>query len=220
MGFPIMIIGESGSGKSASMRSLPPESVGIINVAGKPLPFRSTGFRTLDTDSYDKVRGALLGAKTDSLIIDDAQYLMANQFMRDANKQGYQKFTDLALNFWSLVQTVIHELPRQRIVYFLMHLERDPNGNEKAKTIGRLLDEKITVEGMFTVVLKAVVKDGRYAFSTQNSGNDTVKSPIGMFDEPLIDNDLLYVDTTVRAYYGLPDLAAPKNTDASAEAAL
>ena len=120
---------------------------------------------------------------------------------------GYQKFTDIAQNFWTLVQMVIHELPEDVIVYFLGHIERDANGNEKFKTIGKMLDEKITVEGMFTIVLKTSVQEGQYLFATRNNGSDTVKSPIGLFDESYIDNDLKAVDAAIRDYYNL------KNTE-------
>ena len=142
-------------------------------------------------------------AKAKSIVIDDCQYLMANEFMRNAKVTGFQKFTDIALNFWSLVQIVIDQLPDDVIVYFLGHIERDANGNEKFKTIGKMLDEKITIEGLFTIVLKTVVSDGKYQFSTQTNGMDTVKSPLGMFSEPLIENDLKMVDETIRDYYNI-----------------
>lgn len=202
MAIPVLILGESGSGKSASMRNFKPEELGVINVSRKPLPFRSE-LKSYNTDDYAKITVALKNAKAKSIAIDDAQYLMVYEFMRNAKVNGYQKFTDIALNFWNLVQLVINELPENMIVYFLAHIERDQNGNEKMKTIGRMLDEKITVEGMFTIVLKTSVSDGKYSFSTQTNGTDTVKSPIGMFSTSLIDNDLRDVDATIREYYGI-----------------
>ena len=197
MGVPVLILGESGTGKSASLRNFAPEDVGIINVAGKPLPFRNK-LRCLDTDDYATISRALLGMKTPSAVIDDAQYLLANEYMRRANETGYQKYSDMANHYWSLIQLVIRELPSDRIVYFMSHIERDQNGNEKVKTIGKLLDEKITVEGMFSIVLKTHVQDGVYTFCTQNSGQDTVKTPIGMFTDREIENDLKKVDDTIR----------------------
>lgn len=200
MGIPVMILGESGTGKSASLRNFSKDEIGVINVCGKPLPFRNQ-IKDLKTDNYMAIEKALKASSKKAAVIDDCQYLMANEYMRQAKVTGYQKFTDIAQNFWMLVQVVIRELPEDVIVYFLGHIERDQNGNEKFKTIGKMLDEKITVEGMFTVVLKTSIQDGRYLFSTRNSGNDTVKSPIGMFDEPYIDNDLKAVDTAIREYY-------------------
>lgn len=202
MGIPVLVMGESGSGKSASLRNFAPDEVGIINVARKPLPFRAR-LKTVNTDDYGRIEKHLASARVKTLVIDDAQYLMANEFMRTAKITGYQKFTDLALNFWKLIQLVINDLPPDKIVYFLSHIERDANGNEKMKTVGRLLDEKITIEGLFTIVLKTVVQDGKYCFATQTNGQDTVKTPMGMFDALWIENDLKMVDHTIRAYYGI-----------------
>lgn len=202
MGIPILVLGESGTGKSASLRNFQPEEVGVVNVCGKPLPFRSR-IETFKSDDYLQIEKALKASNKKALVIDDCQYLMANEFMRTAKINGYQKFTDIAQNFWTLVRLVIDELPEDVLVYFLGHIERDANGNEKFKTIGKMLDEKITVEGMFTVVLKTYVRDGLYQFSTRNSGADTVKTPIGLFEEPYIDNDLKAVDAAIRDYYNI-----------------
>lgn len=202
MGIPVMILGESGSGKSTSMRNFKAGEIGIINVGKKPLPFRSQ-IKPFNSDDYSKIVTVMQKATTKSIVIDDCQYLMANEFMRNAKVTGFQKFTDIALNFWSLVQIVIDQLPEDVIVYFLGHIERDANGNEKFKTIGKMLDEKITIEGLFTIVLKTVVSDGKYQFSTQTNGMDTVKSPLGMFSETLIENDLKIVDETIRDYYNI-----------------
>lgn len=216
MGLPVLIIGESGSGKSTSMRNFQPGELGIINVSRKPLPFR-TSLKCVNTDNYMQIDDTITKAKAKSLVIDDAQYLMANEFMRNAKVNGYQKFTDIALNFWTLVQTVVNDLPDQKIVYFMAHTERDASGNEKMKTIGKMLDEKITIEGLFTIVMKTVVQDGRYMFSTQTNGQDTVKTPMGMFDQPLINNDLRMVDMTIREYYGLPkNINQEENKDENA----
>lgn len=203
MAIPVLILGESGTGKSASLRNFKKGEVAVINVAGKPLPFRSE-LGMIVTDRYPEIVKALKGMKTPSAVVDDAQYLLANEFMRRSGEVGFQKFTDIAKNYWSLIaETVSKDLPPDKIVYFLSHIERDQNGNEKVKTIGKLLDEKITVEGLFTIVLKTHVEDGKYTFFTQNSGTDTVKSPIGMFADLQIDNDLKMVDNVIRDYYGI-----------------
>jgi len=212
MAVPVLILGESGTGKSASLRNFKRGEVAVINVAGKPLPFKSD-LGMISTDSYPKIVQALKGMQTPSAVIDDAQYLMANEFMRRSGEMGYQKFTDIGKNFWSLIaETVSRDMPSDRIVYFLSHIERDQAGNEKIKTIGRMLDEKITVEGLFTIVLKTHVEDGKYTFMTHNSGFDTVKSPIGMFESQQIDNDLALVDKTIRAYYNMRALAKSGET--------
>jgi hypothetical protein len=133
---------------------------------------------------------------------------MANEFMRRATERGYDKFTEIAQSFWELIQSIV-ALPSETIVYVMAHVERDQNGNEKIKTIGKMLDEKITVEGMFTIVLKTYVKDGKYGFLTQNSGHDTVKTPMGMFASMEIDNDLNAVDLEIRDYYDFSSIINP-----------
>ena len=203
MAIPCLILGESGTGKSASMRNFSKGEVAIINVAGKPLPFKSD-LPMITTDRYPEIVNALLKMKAKTAVIDDAQYLLANEFMRRSGEMGYQKFTDIAKNYWSLIaETICKQMPDDKIVYVMSHIDRDQNGYEKVKTIGKLLDEKITVEGLFTIVLKTHVEDGKYTFITQNSGFDTVKSPIGMFDSVEIDNDLKAVDNAIREYYNL-----------------
>ena len=203
MAIPCLILGESGTGKSASMRNFKKGELAIINVAGKPLPFKSD-LQSITTDRYPEIVNALTKMKAMSAVIDDAQYLLANEFMRRSGEVGYQKFTDIAKNYWSLIaETVCKQMPADKIVYFMSHIDRDQNGYEKVKTIGKLLDEKITVEGLFTIVLKTHVEDGKYTFMTQNSGFDTVKSPIGMFEGTEIDNDLKAVDNAIREYYNL-----------------
>lgn len=206
MAIPVMILGESGTGKSASLRNFKPDEVGVIDVSGKPLPFRNK-LNVYKTDKYEYVRKALL-AKRDkpipAFVIDDAQYLMCNEFMRRSDERGYDKFTEIARNFWSLVQEVVaQQMPEDQIVYFLMHTNISDDGRIKAKTIGRMLDEKITLEGLFTIVLRTSVSDGVYTFRTVNSGSDTVKTPMGMFETAEIDNDLKAVDTVIREYYGI-----------------
>lgn len=201
MGIKVLILGESGTGKSASLRNFTKEEVFLVNVANKPLPFR-TRFESVATDNYRDIRKAIATNNKPVIVIDDSQYLMANEFMRRATEKGFDKFTEIAQNYWELLQAA-DKTSDNTITYVLAHLERDQNGNEKVKTIGKLLDEKITVEGMYTIVLKTVVQDGKYYFQTQNSGHDTCKSPMGLFDSFLIDNDLKAVDNAIREYYDL-----------------
>ena len=196
-----MIYGQSGTGKSTSLRNFKPEDVCIVNVSGKPLPFKNK-HKTFNTDDYMAIDAAIKKAPAKSIVIDDATYLMTGEYMRTAKVTGYQKFTDMALNYYTLVKAAA-ALPSDKIVYFMGHSDTDANGNEKFKTIGKMLDEKVTLEGMFTIVLKTVVTDGKYQFSTRNSGQDTVKTPLGMFNDALIDNDLAMVDKTIREYYGI-----------------
>ena len=197
----VFILGESGTGKTTSLRNCTPERFGIINVSGKPLPFRNN-FKTYNTDDYEKIKTVLAKAKTPSIVIDDSQYLMVNAFMRRSKEKGFDKFVDIAKDHWALVDYAA-KLPDEKIIYFMSHIEHDQNGNEKAKTVGKMIDQYITLEGMFTIVLKTHVQDGKYTFLTHNNGFDTVKTPLGMFDTDEIDNDLLFVDDTIREYYNI-----------------
>lgn len=199
-----MIIGQSGSGKSTSLRNFGAEDAFVVNVSGKPMPFKNNGLKVWKSNNYQMITKALTDAPYPSIVIDDATYLMTDEFMRTSNIKGYDKFTDMANNFYNLVKSA-SALPDDKIVYFLGHVEIDANGNEKFKTIGKMLDEKICLEGMFTIVLKTVVQDGKYMFQTQTNGHDTAKSPMGMFAKPLIDNDLKFVDTTIRKYYNIQE---------------
>lgn len=217
MGKKVLILGASGTGKSASMRNFSKDEILIINVAGKDMPFKEPkgGFEKLNTDQYRDIKRAMTNTKKKVIVIDDCQYLMANEFMRRATEKGYDKFTEIAQNFWDL-QQAISKLPEDVVVYEISHIERDQDGNEKMKTIGKMLDEKITVEGMFSIVLKTVVNDGNYYFQTQNSGKDTCKSPIGLFNSMLIENDLKKVDNAIRDYYDLSEAKAEAPTPAPA----
>lgn len=194
-----MIYGQSGTGKSTSLRNFGPEDVSIINVSGKPLPFRKK-LPTANTDDYAQIMKGLFKISTPSIVIDDATYLMVNAFMRNAKVTGYQKFTDMALDFNNLIEAAA-KLPADKIVYFIGHSDQMEDGREHFKTIGKMLDNYVTLEGKFTIVLKTVVKDGQYMFSTQNNGQDTVKSPMDMFPDALIPNDLAEVDRIIRNYY-------------------
>ena len=206
MGIPVLVLGKSGSGKSASLRNFSPDEVGIINVMGKPLPFKSQ-IKTVSTRNYDAIQKILSEAKSDSIVIDDAGYLITDYFMtRHANAGGgnavFQLYNELADRFYSLLVS-IQSLPADRIVYVFMHEEENDSGSIKPKTIGRLLDEKVNVEGLFTIVLRCIGDQQKHVFMTQSSGYDVAKSPIGMFDTLEIDNDLKMVDQKIRNFYEL-----------------
>lgn len=208
----VLVLGDSGTGKSASLRNFKEDEVLVINCAGKPLPFKNH-FECF-TPSFDHMAQDILQAmnKTNKkvIVVDDAQYIMSFQYMRRIKEGGWDKWNDIQGDFFNIIKACDY-MPDDVIVFFLSHLQRDDEGHEKIKTMGKMLDEKITIEGLFTTVLKTSVVDGQYFFLTQNSGKDTVKSPIGMFDTFAIDNDLRYVDMKIRNYYEvgeyIPDTA-------------
>ena len=207
----VMIMGESGSGKSASLRTFAPGEVCVLNVAGKRLPFRNEfGKNIVNNARYDLIVQAVRSGKFKRYVVDDSQYLMAFEAFDKAKEVGYQKFTDMALNFYNMLMHVKTAMVGEKrtddvIVYFLHHIDKDENGVVKPKTQGRMLDEKLNVAGLFTTVLLAQTDGKEHWFTTQSDGMSVCKSPMGMFDDVRIPNDLKLVDTTMRAYYGMEE---------------
>jgi hypothetical protein len=227
MAIPVLVMGRSGSGKTYSLKNFKPDEVSVISVEKGRLPFKSdikvlkvkkfdakdqaTSSAQLAAAKYSWVEKAILSAPTKAVVIDDSQYLMAGEFFDRAKETGYQKFTDIALNFRELIHMINEMEDENKIVYFLHHSELDADGREKVKTIGKMLDEKLTVEGCFDIVL--FCKD--YKFYTQSDSISTAKSPEGMF-ELEIPNDLKAVDAAIRDYYGLKDTVNRTNKETKA----
>jgi hypothetical protein len=205
MATPVLIIGKSGSGKSTSLRNcVNNQEWNLINVLSKPLPFKGK-VPQLVTDDYKEVMNALAKSKAKSIVIDDAGYLITNYFMKNHSSKGagnaiFSMYNTLADNFWNLIE-FIKKLPDEKIVYIIMHEDVNEFGDIKPKTIGKMLDEKICLEGMFTIVLGCIQENGKHLFITQADGGAVSKSPMGMFESLEIDNDLLMVDKTIREYY-------------------
>jgi len=208
MSTPVLIMGKSGTGKSRAIGSLDPATTFLINVIGKDLPFRGwkkkytlldkkgTG-NMINTDSYETIAKTLTWIAKErpentAIVIDDFQYLMADEFMRRASEKGYEKFTEIGKHAWELLWNS-RFIGDNRAIFFLSHSDINDLGEEKVKTIGKLLDEKICVEGMFSIVLNTFVDNGNYYFETQNNGHNTTKSPEGMFESLRIPNDLKYI---------------------------
>ena len=212
MGLPVLIEGESGSGKSRSLKNFKPGEISIFNVAGKPLPFKNNGLAVVSVEklkalsgkanNYDAITDKMKESKSKAFAIDDSQYLMAFDSFAKAKEFGYGKFTDMAVNFYNLIKYVINDLPSDVIVYFLHHVELTDGGKYKAKTIGKMLDNQLTVEGLFSIVLFCTADENHHYFITQSRGISTAKSPEDMFDDE-IENDLKFVDTKIREYWGL-----------------
>lgn len=217
MAIPVLIIGRSGSGKTYSLKGFNDfsDSIGVISVEKARLPFKS-GIKVARIPKYEDspniqtaaqisqarysfVERAIKSAKCKTIVIDDSQYLLADEFFDRAKENGYQKFTDIALNFRNLIHNINNMGEDDKIVYFLHHSEDDGAGREKVKTIGKMLDEKLTVEGCFDVVIYCL--DQR--FYTQGDGISSAKTPEGMFDSVEIPNDLKFVDDKIREYWGL-----------------
>ena len=212
MAIPVFVIGRSGSGKTYSIKNFKADEVGVISVEKGRLPFK-TDIKTvkipkdftvntnaqLNAAKYAWIEMIINKSKAKSIIIDDSQYLLVNELFDRSKEKGYDKFTDIAVNFRNLVHFVNDMPDDDKIVYFLHHSESDTDGREKAKTVGRMLDEKLTLEGCFDIVLYC--QD--HKFYTQAEGMSTAKTPEGLFDDVEIPNDLKAVDKAIREYYGL-----------------
>lgn len=214
MSIPVLIMGRSGSGKTYSIKNFKPEEVGVISVEKGRLPFKSDikvvripedfgpeiqSAAQQNAAKYAWILQVVKASKCKSIVIDDSQYLLVNELFDRAKEKGYDKYVDMAANFRELVHAINRMPQDDKIVYFLHHTETDTNGREKAKTIGRMLDEKLVLEGSFDVVLYC--EDQK--FYTQANGQSTAKSPEGMFDAVEIPNDLHMVDQAIRSYWGL-----------------
>lgn len=220
MSTSIFILGQSGSGKSTSLRNLNPRRVLLIQSIRKPLPFRSTSWKyitpeepdgsILVSDNPQEIINHIRMTRRPIVVIDDFQYVMANEFMRRSTERGFDKFTEIGFNAWSIITEANNAHPQKR-VYILSHTEEDQHGKTKIKTIGKMLDEKITLEGMVTICLQTAVINDQNLFVTKNNGNTTVKSPMDMFDSDHIDNDLDLVDQAICGFYGLPMPQAQNN---------
>lgn len=214
MSTSVLILGESGTGKTCSLRNLDPAKTLLIQPVRKPLPFPSKGWKEIRAkgdggnifvcDHPGHIVAAMLKAPQEIVVIDDWQYILANLFMRRRAEKSFDKFTDIGGAGFDIVRTASELAPHKR-VYVLAHTVTDEFGKTRIKTLGKLLDEKIVIEGMFTTVLRTAVVDKSYQFSTHNNGSDTVKSPMGMFESDMIDNDLVQVDARICEYYGIEE---------------
>jgi len=207
MGLPVLLLGKSGSGKSTSLKNFDEKEIGLINVSRKPLPFKKKFESTVNTDDYDTIMKCILKTAKDSIVIDDAGYLIVNMFMKGHSSAGagnavFSFYNKVGDSFWNLIEFV-KSLSENKIVYFIMHEDKNDLGDIKPKTIGKILDEKVCLEGMFTIVLRSTRNNERYVFRTQSDGMDVAKSPLGLFDDMEIDNDLKFVDDKIREYYDL-----------------
>ncbi len=198
---PVLLIGKSGSGKSASLRNFKKDEIAIANVLGKPLPFKSD-LEAPKVDDYATILKAIQHTDKKVIVIDDANYLITNEFMNKSSVKGFDKYNEMGNNFFNLING-IKNIDGGKTVYLIMHEDTDDVGNVKPKTIGKLLDDKVNIQGMFTICIRSMFENGNYIFRLKTNGQDCVKTPIGMFNEDEIENDLKLVDDKIREYYEL-----------------
>jgi hypothetical protein len=212
MSVPTLILGHPGTGKTTSLRNMDPAQTLLIQPIKKPLPFRASGWSYYErgkkpgnimlTEDAGEICAVMRSTKRKVICLDDANYVMSNSFMRRTKETGFQKFTDMAFDTFSIFETAAN-LAEDVRVYLFAHTQQGEDGVTRYKTVGKLLDEKVALDGLVTICLKTVVSDGRYYFATRNNGSDTVKSPLGMFEQEMIENDLAAVDKQIAAFYGV-----------------
>jgi len=215
MAIPVMILGESGSGKTRSLKDLDPKETILIQPIKKPLPFRAKGWDKFDlktktgsvlrTDDYSVIKSICINAHkkgVKQVIVDDSQYIMLNESLRRSDENGFKKFTDMAKGYVDLITTIAN-CESDLIVYFMTHTEESDSGKIIAKTIGRMINQQVCLEGLFSIVLRCHASDGKHFFTTKTSGMDCVKTPEDMFESDQIENDLLNTTNAITEYYGV-----------------
>lgn len=222
-GMGVLLMGASGSGKSTSLRNLPAEETAIINITNKPMPFKNKDGKTIVTlkdfskegeneltyeELYKRINATIQKTDKKIIVIDDSSYMMAFENFEKATNKGYDKFTTMAKNYYDLIKSAI-SCSDEKIVYVITHEEIDDvNQLYRPKTIGKMLSNQLVIEGLFSIVLRSVYKNGDYIFQTQNDGTSVCKTPMDMFEQKEIPNDLFEVDKIIREYYGFKPLVA------------
>ena len=214
MGVPVLLYGASGTGKTRSAKNFKPDEICMIQCEPKMLPFRGKFDRMMDLEAIDDtarivptIKAAMLkavGSGVKTIIIDDAGYIQTRLFMNGhralKGNAAFELYNEIGDQMYMLIK-MIQSLPQDVIVYIVMHEESDDIGNTKLRTIGKLLDQKVCLEGMVTICIHCIVDDGNNLFATNTDGSSLAKSPEDMFSERLIENDLKAVDSAIRAYY-------------------
>ncbi|MBR4687073.1 MAG: hypothetical protein IKP01_02065 [Bacteroidales bacterium] len=203
MGVAVLVLGESGSGKSTSLRNFEEGEVGILNVMGKPLPFRKK-MKLANHANYSTVQQVLEANNLRAYVIDDAGYLMQLENFRRIRESGYSKFSEMARNFEDLIEQAT-QTDEDTVVYIMMHYDVDANGRMRPRTVGRMIDEKFCIEGACPIVIQSTIQDGRHVFVTKGDGFNGAKAPMDMLPD-VMDNDLKQVDTLIREYWGMAPL--------------
>lgn len=212
------VLGQSGTGKSRSLKNFGKDELAHVNVCGKPLPFKGKFDETIISHDYDKISGFIKNCSAKSIAIDDSTFLMSFQKWDKAFEKNFDKWTELGKNFTDLLRMCAFDVAEDKIVYFIHHTDSDDGGRTFAKCLGKMINQDATLEAFFSIVLTTSVVDGKYYFLTQNSGRDTTKSPEGMFPAYAIDNDLKYVDDKIRNFYELGDYKSDAEMNAADQA--
>lgn len=204
MAITSLIIGESGTGKTSSLRNFDANEIEIIQCFKKPLPFRNKGYNIDVCTNVNDVIRTMKTTDKNIIVVDDITYLMTVEFMNRLTEKSFEKFNDIANNIWRLVNTAIYNIDENKRVYFIGHTDNSTDVT-RFKTLGKLLDDKVNIEGMVTIVFRTCIRNRKYCFATANNGADTVKTPFDMFSEQYIENDLKVIDELIKEYYNITD---------------
>ena len=208
-----LIYGKSGSGKSRSLKNFAEDEIYLVNVLGKPLPFKGSYKYITKTDDLQKICAGLVKMPMNAAVIDDFGYIMTNMFMRGhGSGDQFKLYNQIGDSIWNFLDFIAddNKVGKDKVIYLVMHDDTTDDGFSKLRTIGKLLDQKVCIEGMVTVVLRCITKGDRHLFITNSDGTDIAKSPEGMFEEREIENDLKAVDKAIRDFWGVAPLVAPK----------
>jgi len=210
MAVPVIVYGKSGSGKSRSLKNFAEDEIYLVNILGKMMPFKGTFKYITDGDDMQTIMAGLAKMPTNAAVIDDFGYIMTNMFMKGHGAgDQFKLYNQIGDTVWNFIN-YIKNLPRDKVVYLIMHDDTGDDGFSKLRTIGKLLDQKVCIEGMVTVVLHSVIKGDKHLFKTNSDGSDLAKSPEGMFKDIEMENDLKAVDTAIREYWKLKPLKEGK----------
>lgn len=202
----ILIYGKSGSGKTRSLCNFAEDEIFYVNVTGKRPPFRKKFKYEFKSADVEMIKKGLSKMPCKTAVIDDSTYIMTNRFMAGHSKpksgsSSFDLYNDIADEFFGLLNYIKMQLPDDVLVYIIMHEDTNDYGDTKLRTIGKLLDQKVCIEGMATTVLRCVTQDKEHYFLTRTDGSDITKSPEGMFEDEKIPNDLKLVTDKIREYY-------------------
>lgn len=224
MGIPVIIYGKSGSGKTRSLKFFERDEIFYVNIERKALPFKIADGKfkyELPSDDVELIKDQLGKMPNKTAVLDDVTYIMINTFMRrhrdmKGNKQ-FELYNDIGDYIWGLLEFVKNNLPRDVIVYFMMHEDTNDFGATKIRTIGKLLDDKVMPEGIVTICLRCMSKDGKHYFKATTGSDDITKAPEDLFEEEEFENNLKFVDSKIREFYGIENKEAEEKENSNGE---
>ena len=195
----IFVLGHPGTGKSSSLRNFKKDELGYVTVTGKELPFK-TDIKPVVARTSKEVTALVEKSKKSILVVDDVNYIFTRQvFGRSQEKDQFQVFRDIGNDFYKLMETIINK-PTDQNIYLFGHIELNDHNLVQLKTAGNTIRNNIAPEGLTNIVLESVNDLGEFVFKVKADGSG-VKSPMDMFEDGSIPNDLKIVNEKINAYF-------------------